>query len=141
VDEREARQVFALMPVVRVATVGPDGAPHVVPLWFVWEPEALYMSVRGSSRTVANVRSDPNVALLLDAGQSWVELAGVEVHGKAELLEPSHPDLRRPISKWHDKYRLLLSGGGFRRFTEAIPELWFLRVRPDRLRWWDHARG
>jgi PPOX class probable F420-dependent enzyme len=129
------------MPVVRVATVGPDGAPHVVPLWFVWEPEAVYVSVRGSSRTVANVRIDPRVALLLDAGQSWVELAGVEIHGKAELLEPAHPDLRRPISKWHDKYRLLLAGGGFRRFTEAIPQLGFLRVRPDRVGWWDHARG
>ena len=129
------------MPVVRVATVGPDGAPHVVPLWFVWEPEAVYVSVRGSSRTVANVRIDPRVALLLDAGQSWVELAGVEIHGKAEFLEPAHPDLRRPISKWHDKYRLLLAGGGFRRFTESIPQLGFLRVRPDRVGWWDHARG
>ena len=129
------------MPVVRVATVGPDGAPHVVPLWFVWEPEAVYVSVRGSSRTVANVRIDPKVALLLDAGQSWVELAGVEIHGKAEFLEPAHPDLRLPISKWHDKYRLLLAGGGFRRFTESIPQLGFLRVRPDRVGWWDHARG
>jgi len=129
------------MPVVRVATVGPDGAPHVVPLWFVWEPEAVYVSVRGSSRTVANVRIDPRVALLLDAGQSWVELAGVEIHGKAEFLDPAHPDLRLPISKWHDKYRLLLAGGGFRRFTESIPQLGFLRVRPDRVGWWDHARG
>ena len=129
------------MPVIRVATVGPDGAPHVVPLWFVWEPEAVYVSVRESSRTVANVRIDPRVALLLDAGQSWVELAGVEIHGKAEFLEPAHPDLRLPISKWHDKYRLLLAGGGFRRFTESIPQLGFLRVRPDRVGWWDHARG
>ncbi len=136
----EARQVFAEMPVVRVATVGPDGAPHVAPLWFVWEPEAIYASVRGSSRTVANVRGDPRVGLLLDAGRTWIELAGVQVLGKAELLEPSHPDLRRPISRWHDKYRLLLAAGGFRRFTEAIPELWFLRVVPERLVWWDHAR-
>jgi len=133
--------VFAPIPIVRVATVGADGLPHVVPLWFVWEPEAVYVSVRGSSRTVANVRSDPHVALVLDAGQAWVELAGVELQGTAQLLEPSHPDLRRPISKWHDKYRLLLSGGGFRRFTEAIPQLWFLRVWPERMRWWDHAQG
>lgn len=136
----DARQVFAEMPVIRVASVGPDGAPHVVPLWFVWEPEAVYVSVRGSSRTVAHVRADPRVALVLDAGRTWLELAGVQVQGKAELWEPSHPDLRRPISRWHDKYRLLLSAGGFRRFTEDIPELWFLRVVPERLAGWDHAR-
>ncbi len=137
----EARQVFAEMPVVRVATVGTDGAPHVVPLWFTWEPDAVFVSIRGASRTLENVRRDPRVALLFDAGRTWIELAGAEVHGKAEPLEPSHPDLRRPISRWHDKYRLQLAGGGFRRFTQSIDELWFLRVVPERIASWDHARG
>jgi PPOX class probable F420-dependent enzyme len=141
VNVEQARRVFAEMPVVRVATVGADGAPHVVPLWFTWQPEAVYVSIRGGSITLENVRRDPRVALLFDAGRTWIELAGAVVHGKAEALEPSHPDLRRPLSRWHDKYRLQLAGGGFRRFTESIQELWFLRVVPERITSWDHASG
>ncbi|MBI4261381.1 MAG: pyridoxamine 5'-phosphate oxidase family protein, partial [Actinobacteria bacterium] len=31
-------------PTVRLATVGPDGAPHVVPLWFAWVDGTLFVN-------------------------------------------------------------------------------------------------
>jgi len=70
-----------------------------------------------------------------------VELAGVVVEGRAELLPAGHPAMRVPISAWHEKYRSLLAGQGFQRFAEAVPDLGFLRVEPERLLSWDHARA
>jgi hypothetical protein len=49
--------------------------------------------------------------------------------------------MRGPISAWHEKYRPLLSGEGFERFAEEIRGLAFLRLVPERVVSWDHARG
>jgi hypothetical protein len=48
--------------------------------------------------------------------------------------------MRKPISAWHEKYRSLLAGDGFARFTEEIHVMGFLRVVPEHVLTWDHAR-
>jgi general stress protein 26 len=141
VDVAAARRMFGGLPVVTVATLEPDGSPHVVPLWFVWPEDAIYVSTRREGRTWANVSVDPRVALTIDLGRAWIEIAGIEVHGRAELLPAEHAEMRQPISAWHEKYRPLLAGDGFPRFAEEVGGLGFLRVTPTRIAAWDHARG
>jgi nitroimidazol reductase NimA-like FMN-containing flavoprotein (pyridoxamine 5'-phosphate oxidase superfamily) len=140
VDATAARRMFGGLPVAGVATLNADGSPHVVPLWFVWPDDAIYVSTRLASRTWANVISDPRVALTIDLGRAWVEIAGIEVRGRADLLPAEHAEMRRPISAWHDKYRSLLTGDGFSRFSGEVRDLGFLRVSVERIAAWDHAR-
>ena len=139
-DLDAARRVFAREPVVRLATIGPLG-PHVVPAWFVWDPNAVYCSTRGDALTRRNVRADPRVALAFDIGREWPELAGVAVRGHARLLRPEHPDLRGPMSRWFEKYRERFGLQGFQRMAETVDELWFVRVNPELVAWWDHGEG
>jgi len=136
-----ARRLFGGLPVVAVGSVDPDGAPHVVPLWFVWPEDALYVSTRREGRTWRNVRTDPRVSVSIDLGRSWTEIAGIVVQGVAEPLPAEHPTMRGPISAWHEKYRPLLAGEGFERFSQEIRRLGFLRVEPGRVLSWDHARA
>jgi PPOX class probable F420-dependent enzyme len=140
-DVSAARRMFAGLSSAAVATTNADGSPHVVPLWFVWPEEAIFLSTRRDGRTWANVERDPRVAVTIDLGRSWVEIAGIEIRGRAEPLPAEHASMRTPISAWHEKYRPLLAGEGFSRFAEEIPGLGFLRVVPDRVVAWDHARG
>jgi hypothetical protein len=141
VDASGARRVFASLPTVAVATISPDGSPHVVPLWFVWPEDAVYISVRREGRTWANAGVEPRVALTVDVGRSWIELAGIQVVGLAERLLAEQAEMRKPISAWHEKYRPLLGGEGFARLTEEVRGLGFLRVVPVRISAWDHAHG
>jgi nitroimidazol reductase NimA-like FMN-containing flavoprotein (pyridoxamine 5'-phosphate oxidase superfamily) len=140
-DVAAARRMFASLSSAAVATVNPDGSPHVVPVWFVWPEDAIYLSTRRDGRTWANVADEPRVAVTIDLGRSWVEIAGIEIRGRAEPLQAEHASMRKPISAWHEKYRPLLAGDGFSRFAEEIRGLGFLRVVPDRVLAWDHARG
>ena len=136
-----ARRMFASLPSAAVATTSADGSPHVVPLWFVWPEDAIFVSTRQDGRTWANVARDPRVAITIDLGRAWVEVAGVEILGLAEPLSAESVAMRKPISAWHEKYRPLLAGEGFARFAEEVRGLGFLRVVPDAVRAWDHARG
>jgi nitroimidazol reductase NimA-like FMN-containing flavoprotein (pyridoxamine 5'-phosphate oxidase superfamily) len=140
VDVAAARRMFAGLPVASVATLNPDGSPHVVPLWFVWLEDAVYVSARRPGRTWTNASADPRVALTIDLGRAWVEIAGVEIRGRAELIAAVHPDMRTAMSAWHEKYRSLLTGDGFSRFTGEVPDIGFLRVGLEHVAAWDHAR-
>lgn len=133
------RRTFRDLPVARVATVGADGSPHVAPAWFVWLEDGLFLSMRQGSATWDNVGRDPRVAVVIDRGRDWAELAGVRAEGTAEALAAEHPDAREAMSAWHEKYRSMLGGGGFERLAEDVPALGFLRVEVERLSTWDHS--
>ena len=140
VDLDTARRTLAGVAVARLATRGEDG-PHVIPTWFVWETTGVYCSLFGDTATLANVRRDRRVGLALDSGRAWAELGGVVVRGRAQLLRPGHPDLRGPMSRWYEKYRERFGPRGFARFAETTAHLWFLRIVPEELTWWDHGAG
>ena len=138
VDEL-VRRAFRDLPTARLATVDAGGAPYVAALWFVWQEDGIYLSTRRGSPTWLHAERDPRVSLVIDRGHDWSELAGVGIDGAAVLLPAEHPEMRTPMSAWHDKYRSMLGGDGFERFTEAVPSLGFLRVEPAAVRSWDHA--
>ena len=132
------RRSFKDLPTCRVGTVRSDGGPHVAARWFVWQEDALYVATRVGDTTWEHAVRDPRVSVLIDRGRDWVELAGVRAEGVAEALPAEHPDLRAPMSQWHEKYRSMLSGEGFERLTRHTPALGFLRVVPSRVDSWDH---
>jgi PPOX class probable F420-dependent enzyme len=137
----DARLAFRELRTAHVGTVLPDGTPHVVPLWFVWLEDAVFVTCRRASRVWRNVERDPHVALQFDRGRRWAELAGVLVRGRAECLLPDDPASRRPLSAWFDKYRSELGGASFASYAEQVPNPGILKVRPERLAGWIHTRS
>ncbi|MEV4871992.1 pyridoxamine 5'-phosphate oxidase family protein [Streptomyces syringium] len=70
----------------RVATVGPDGRPHVGALWFIWDGAALWLYSLTRSRRWADLRRDPRVAVVVDDGREYGELRGAELSGTAAFV-------------------------------------------------------
>jgi PPOX class probable F420-dependent enzyme len=70
----------------RVATVGGDGAPHVAPLWFTWDGAALWLNSIVKSQRWTDLHRDPRVSVVVDAGERFHELRGVEIIGRAEAV-------------------------------------------------------
>lgn len=124
-----------------VATVDPDGTAHVVPLWFVWLEDAVFLTTRHGSRVEANLRRTGTAAVAIDRGVRWIEQHGALLRGPADLLEPDHASARRALSTWFEKYREHLSGPGFRAYTEQVERPLVARVRPVQVSWWSHAGG
>jgi len=103
VDEAELRRRFAASPVARLATVRPDGAPHVVPVVFAAVEDVVYTVVdHKPKRTqrlqrLANLRREPRCSLLVDHYEGdWTRLWWVRADGVTSILdEPpaDHPGL------------------------------------------------
>ena len=60
-----------------VATVRPDGRPHVMPVWGVWLDGRLWFSSGGRSRKSRNLAADPRCTMTTDDAQNPVVLDGV----------------------------------------------------------------
>lgn len=84
--------------VARLATIDAQGAPHLVPICFVYEGGAFYMAIDRKPKRVAperlarldNMARNPQVALLIDEySEDWQRLWYVLVRGRAELLAAS----------------------------------------------------
>ncbi|HEY5858989.1 MAG TPA: pyridoxamine 5'-phosphate oxidase family protein [Actinomycetota bacterium] len=132
------RRMFRDQPACRVGTVRPDGGPYVAVRWFVWLDDEIWVSTRSGDSTWEHVLRDPRVSIVIDRGRDWAELAGVRIEGVAEMFPAEHPDLRGPMSAWHEKYRSMLGGDSFERLTRDVVSLGFLRVAPSRVDAWDH---
>ncbi len=132
------RRGFRDVPACRIGTVRPDGGPHVSTRWFVWREDGLWVSTRVGGTTWDHASRDPRVSIVIDRGTLWSEQSGLRVEGVAESMPAAHPDLREPMSAWHEKYRTMLAGVGFERMAAQVPELGFLHVVPGRVDAWDH---
>jgi PPOX class probable F420-dependent enzyme len=119
----------------RVETVGPDGAPHVSPLWFVWDGTALWLNSLTKSQRWTNLVRDPRATVVVDTGVAFTELRGVEITGRAAVVGEVPrtgvpiPEMAEPEQLFGDKY----AGG---RFGYDGGHAW-LRIVPERVVSWD----
>ncbi len=57
---------LAVAPVVaQFATIRPDGAPYVSPMWFDWDGEFVRMTHTRRRKKLDDVRAEPRVAVLV----------------------------------------------------------------------------
>jgi Pyridoxamine 5'-phosphate oxidase len=135
------RRAFRDVPVCRIATLGPEGAPHVASRWFVWTEAGFFVVTPRGDTTWENLEGDARLSVVVDRGRAWLELAGVRIDGTGERSPVEHPEMRGPMSAWHEKYRASVAGEGFEQLTRDVPALGFVRVIARALRTWDHARS
>ncbi|MFQ6142683.1 pyridoxamine 5'-phosphate oxidase family protein [Streptomyces seoulensis] len=82
----ELDEFLAAERTCRVATVSAGGAPHVSALWFVWDGASLWLYSVVRSRRWADLRRDPRVAIVVDTGEEYDRLRGVELSGAVECV-------------------------------------------------------
>lgn len=90
----EARRRFALAAVARLATVTPDGRPHLVPMTFALEGDTIYSIVDAKPKDgvalarLRNIEANPLVSLMTDDyTDDWDRLWWVRADGQARVVE------------------------------------------------------
>ena len=109
-DAVEGRRRFGEARTARLATVRPDGAPHIVPIVFALEGERIFTVVdEKPKRTrdlqrLTNIRTEPRVSVLVDHyGEDWRELWWVRADGPARIARDG-AELGRAVELIERKY-------------------------------------
>lgn len=122
----------------RVATSGREGAPHQSALWYVWDGNMLWLNSLVKSQRWTDIIRDPRVSILVDAGNDFTDLRGVEIIGKATpvgevpRMGDTNDELVVPETTFGEKY----AGG---RFGYDGRHAW-LRVVPEKMVSWDFRK-
>lgn len=97
-EQGEARGRFAAASVARLATVDPEGRPHLVPVVFAVRGDEIVTAVDGKPkrsrvvRRLHNIAVSPAVCLLADEyDDDWDRLWWVRADGGARILPPDEP--------------------------------------------------
>ena len=70
-----------------MCSLGADGAIHAVAMWYGFLDGCVTVETKTKSQKVQNLRRDPRLTLLFEDGDYYEELRGVELVGKAEIID------------------------------------------------------
>ena len=121
----------------RLATALPDGQPHVVPVWFLWEDDAIWISSYRSTRKVIDIERNHKCAIVIDIENANGGLAAVMLEGTSELVSMPPAEVRQRIERIYTKYL------GSEGVLEADPQTWLnspenvlIKLTPTRIKAW-----
>lgn len=124
--EHEARRRFAASRHALLATVRPDGAPHVVPIVFALVDAVVYSGVDHKAKRsrqlqrVTNLEREPRCALLVEHyDDDWSQLWWVRADGRAEIVDAADLEERATAALIgrYDAYRHSPPAGPYLRVT------------------------
>ncbi len=110
----DLRDRVAAAAVARLATVDPDGRPHLVPIAFALLGDTLYSAVDAKPkrsrvlRRIENARERPDVTVLVDHYEDdWTRLWWVRLQGRARVLDGDDESVRalEALAAKYEQYR------------------------------------
>ncbi len=137
--DEEIEQFLAGSRSMTLASVGPDGTPHLVAMWFAVIDGDICFETKAKSQKAVNLRRNPKVSCLVEDGMTYEELRGVAIEGTAEVVDD--PDLlwRIGVSIWERYYAPYTDD--VKPFVEAmLNKRVAVRVKAARTRSWDHRK-
>ena len=122
-----------------MATIGPTGVPHLVAMWYGLVDGAPWFETKAKSQKVKNLRRDPRISCMVEAGDTYDQLRGVELEGTAEIVEDAGALWDLGVSVF-ERYQ-----GPYTEEMRPIVEAMLnnrvaVKVNVERVRSWDHRK-
>lgn len=122
-----------------LATVGPDGQPHLTAMWYAVVDGEIWFETKAKSQKAVNLRRDPRITFLLEDGDTYDTLRGVSFEGTAEIVDNPGAIFRVGVSVW-ERYT-----GPYTEEAKPAVEMMMnnriaVRLVVKRTRSWDHRK-
>jgi PPOX class probable F420-dependent enzyme len=125
---------------MNIATFGPDGNIHLVAMWYGFINGNPAFETYAKSQKVKNLQRDPRITVLVETGDAYEELRGVELVGRAVIHD--EPDAVMSVAKsvieryWEptndEEAELMAAGLANKRVA--------VEIVPDKTVSWDHSK-
>ena len=123
---------------VQLATIGPDGMPHLVTMYYaLMDGQITFWTYRASQKAL-NLARDPRVSCLVETGEAYFDLRGVQVQGTVRRIEDPEDVLRIGQAITTAMTGAPEQAGGY--VEQAARKRVGFAVEPARVISWDHAK-
>lgn len=123
-----------------MATVLPNGRPHLVAMWYALIDGEIWFETKAKSQKAVNLRRDPTITVMIEDGRTYPTLRGVAIDGTAEIVSADADLLHRVgVSVW-ERYTGPYTDEMKPFVEQMMNNRIAVRVVPSRLRSWDHRK-
>jgi PPOX class probable F420-dependent enzyme len=122
-----------------MCTMNHDGTIHAVAMWYGFLEGSVAIESKAKAQKVQNLRRDPKMTCLFEAGDDYEELRGVELVGRAEIVEEPDRIWELGVSVF-ERYQAPYTEE-LRPFVEAmLHKRVVVKLHVDRVVTWDHRK-
>jgi PPOX class probable F420-dependent enzyme len=128
--------------IVTVATHGPRGWPHVMPLWFVVREGRIWTWTYAKSQKVRNLERNPRATLLVETGTQYSELRGVQIEAEAILHRDTDTvfEFAKELTLRYAEGIESVEGDAAEALRAQAPKRVAIEFEPRRTATWDHRK-
>lgn len=138
-SDGEIGQMLAGIRSVTIASVGPNGHPHLVAMWFAVLDGEIWFETKAKSQKAVNLRRDSRISCLAEDGEVYEDLRGVEIEGRAEVTDDPELLWRVGVAVW-ERYHGPYTDEARPMVEASLRKRVAVRVVPERIRSWDHRK-
>ncbi|MCZ7528006.1 MAG: TIGR03618 family F420-dependent PPOX class oxidoreductase [Acidimicrobiia bacterium] len=125
---------------LQVASINADGTPHLIAMWYVVLDGEIAFWTYGKSQKVVNLRRDPRITVMVEAGDRYEELRGVTVAGRAEIVDDRDAVLALG-ERVYERYWGPVTDDAVREGVRTMSaKRVVVVVKPERVVSWDHRK-
>lgn len=122
-----------------VATLGPQGQVHLVGMWYAVKDDHVWFETKRKAQKVVNLRRDPRLSFLVEAGHTYDQLRGVALEGTGVVIEDEEVVWDVCVNIF-ERYNGHYSAE-MKPFVEFMANnRVVVRLDVDRVRSWDHRK-
>ena len=138
-SDDEIEEMLRESKTATMATIGPDGQPHLVAMWFGVIDGEIWFETKTKSQKAVNLRRDPRISVLVEDGDVYEKLRGVSIEGIGEIIDD--PDRIWPVGvAIYEKHYAPYTEEAKPIVEYMLMKRVVVRVVPKRIRSWDHSK-
>jgi len=123
-----------------VGTLNPDDTIHIVPMWYGFLDDLVALETKAKSQKAQNLRRNPTITCMVEAGFSTDELRGVQIVGRAEIFEERRRLIEVAVSM-HERYQAAsVSDDMLLQLERTMNKRVGIKIHPLRVASWDHRK-
>ena len=138
-SDEEIRAFLQEQRTLQIATIDHDGWPHLVAMWYVVINGQVVFWTYAKSQKIVNLRRDDRLTCLIETGERYSELRGVQIKGRAIISNDYETVLRIGAVIW-ERYNGSLNDASRQMVAAQAAKRVLVFVEPVEVVSWDHRK-
>ena len=139
-SEAEVQVFLEEQRTMSIATIGRDGRPHVIAMWYTFLDGVPSFWTFAKSQKIVNLRRDPRISCMVEAGETYDQLRGVELVALAEIIEDAEEVQRFGVAEFERYQNTKVTEALMPSVRQMANKRVVVKIHTERVVSWDHRK-
>jgi len=139
-SEVEVQAFLEEQRTMSIATIGRDSRPHVIAMWYAFLDGVPSFWTFAKSQKVLNLQRDPRITCMVEAGDTYDQLRGVELVARAEIIEDAAEVQRFGVAEFERYQNTKVTEALMPSIRQMANKRVVVKIHTESVVSWDHRK-